>query len=228
VQVRILLGAPIAHVAQWRELPVTNRTVAGSTPAVCSSSRVGEFTLRRMLALDSTGRTIRRFRQSARAMAGWAYRRGMRRARGINAPLLVALVLAAGLLIYHAVYRYRATEPLAPVTGYARVVDGDSIEVAGVRIRLDGIDAPELDQPCTDADGRTWSCGKTAADELRRFIKGRDGSDVNAWSVRQGWALASGRAGNYRSEQNEAQAARRGIWAGSFTPPREWRQHHAQ
>jgi endonuclease YncB( thermonuclease family) len=183
-------------------------------------------------------------------MKTWAYRRGVRRVRGSAAPLLLALLLLAGLLIYYAAYRYPARPPLAPVVGHARVVDGDSIEMAGVRIRLDGIDAPELDQSCTDGNGRPWSCGRTAADELRRYLRGReltcepsghdqyrraiavctlpDGSDVNAWIVRQGWALASGRSGHYRSEENEAQAARRGIWGGTFTPPKEWRQRHAQ
>jgi endonuclease YncB( thermonuclease family) len=53
-----------------------------------------------------------------------------------------------------------------------------------------------------------------------------DGSDVNAWLVRRGWALAYGGGGNYRSEQDEAEAAKRGIWAGTFLPPEEWRRRH--
>jgi endonuclease YncB( thermonuclease family) len=177
-------------------------------------------------------------------MAGWAHRRSARRARGIDVRLLVVLVLSAGLLAFYAC-RQRATTPLSPLIGHARVADGDSIELAGVRIRLEGIDAPELDQPCTDAKGRVWRCGEAAARELRRHLGGQelrcerrgvdqyhrilatcalpDGSDVSAWIVQQGWALAYGGAGEYRSEQDEAQAAGRGIWAGSFTPPREWR-----
>jgi endonuclease YncB( thermonuclease family) len=188
--------------------------------------------------------------QAGVSMSEWAYKRGVRRILGIDLRLIPALVLMAGLLFYYAHYRHSERVPLAPVNGYARVVDGDSIEIAGVRIRLDGVDAPELDQSCTDANGRAWSCGMTAADALRRHLRGRelrcepsgrdqfrrtiavcafpDGSDVNAWLVRQGWALASGRSGDYRSEQNEAQAGRRGIWAGTFTPPKEWRQRQAQ
>jgi endonuclease YncB( thermonuclease family) len=176
--------------------------------------------------------------QAGVSMSEWAYRRGVRRILGIDLRLLLALVLMAGLLFYYAHYRHPERAPLAPVNGYARVIDGDSIEIAGVRIRLDG------------ANGRAWSCGMTAADALRRHLRGRelrcelsgrdqfrrmiavcalaDGSDVNAWLVRQGWALASGRSGNYRSEQNEAQAGRHGIWAGTFTPPKEWRQRQAQ
>ena len=40
------------------------------------------------------------------------------------------------------------TLALADVTGQARVIDGDTIEVAGERIRLHGIDAPESGQRC--------------------------------------------------------------------------------
>jgi endonuclease YncB( thermonuclease family) len=55
-----------------------------------------------------------------------------------------------------------------------------------------------------------------------------DGSDLNAWVIRQGWAVASGDAGHYRSEQHAAEAARRGIWSGTFLLPREWRRQHPE
>jgi len=160
---------------------------------------------------------------------------------------VAALVLLAALL---AAYGYKHWVPQSPLIGRARVIDGDTIDIAGTRIRLEDIDAPEANQTCVDLKGQAWPCGKTATDELRAHINGRelncqpsgvdryrrmlavcslpDGSDVNAWMVRQGWALASGYAGNYGSEQRAAQASRRGIWAGTFTPPREWRQQHQE
>jgi len=182
-------------------------------------------------------------------MPGWANRRYVRkgRSRAADALPIVTFMLLAVLLIAFGYQRWTA-EPLAPVTGWARIADGDSIEIAGGRIRLEGIDAPELHQTCTDRAGRSWSCGRTAADELRNYIAGRDltcrpsgydryrrllavcfladGSEINAWLVRQGWALAYGRG--YQSEQHEAQAGRRGIWAGTFTPPAEWRKQHPE
>ena len=54
-----------------------------------------------------------------------------------------------------------ATPALADVTGPARVIDGDTLEVQGERIRLHGIDAPEIRQLCR-LDGKPWQCGKEA------------------------------------------------------------------
>jgi endonuclease YncB( thermonuclease family) len=138
-------------------------------------------------------------------------------------------------------------EPGVPITGRAWVVDGDTIRLAGISIRLQGIDAPEKTQTCTDSNGRTWLCGEAATRELRDRIRGRDvtcrprardrygrvvatcsladGSDLNAWLVRGGWAVASGFSKIYVSEEGEAKAAKRGIWAGSFIAPAEWRRH---
>ena len=58
-----------------------------------------------------------------------------------------------------------ATPALADVTGAATVIDGDTIEVHGQRIRLHGIDAPESRQLCR-MDGKPWQCGKDATNAL--------------------------------------------------------------
>jgi endonuclease YncB( thermonuclease family) len=186
-----------------------------------------------------------------RRMHSVANRPGARRGvtRRVDGRPFIAVVLLAGLLGFYA-YQHWTAKPEAPLIGRARVVDGDSIEISGARIRLQGIDAPERSQTCVDAKGQTWSCGQAAAQELRSYIsnrivtcapKGRDrydrvlavcsvpdGSDVNAWIVRHGWAVTSSGVQNYRAEQNEAQAAKRGIWAGAFLPPREWRRRHPE
>ncbi len=49
----------------------------------------------------------------------------------------------------------------AEITGKPRVIDGDTIEIAGQRIRLHGIDAPEADQTCV-ARNQQWPCGRNA------------------------------------------------------------------
>ncbi|WP_246726396.1 thermonuclease family protein [Rhizobium leguminosarum] len=74
--------------------------------------------------------------------------------------------------------------------GRASVIDGDTIEIAGQRIRLNGIDAPESWQACRDAAGRPYRCGKDAAFALDEFLSksrpircvghGKDRTDISA------------------------------------------------
>lgn len=58
-----------------------------------------------------------------------------------------------------------------PIIGRASVIDGDTIEISGKRIRLHGVDAPESWQTCEDGDGGTYGCGKEAAFALERFCR---------------------------------------------------------
>ncbi len=133
----------------------------------------------------------------------------------------------------------------AEVAGVASVVDGDTLEVRGTRVRLFGIDAPESRQTCT-LDGKPYRCGQQAALALadrigRRPVtcEGRDTDrygrsvavcrldrvDLNGWMVREGWALAyRAYSTAYADEEAAAQRARRGLWRGSFSPPWEWRK----
>ena len=133
----------------------------------------------------------------------------------------------------------------AELSGHARVIDGDTIEVGGTRIRLDGVDAPESGQSCL-AGGARWACGERATRALAEHIgggpvncddRGRDrygrvvavcrhsGRDVNAWLVSEGWALAYRRYSlEYVDEEAAAKSARRGIWRGEFVPPWDWRR----
>ena len=69
-------------------------------------------------------------------------------------------------------YRYLTSVPLVPLTGAAMAVDGDSIEIAGTRIRLEGIDAPELAQTCADTQGQSWACGRAALRAVRAHSAG--------------------------------------------------------
>ena len=133
----------------------------------------------------------------------------------------------------------------ADVSGWAQAIDGDTIVVAGTRVRLFGIDAPEHAQSCQD-EGELWGCGGVAKWRLEDRISGRtvvceqkdqdrhgrvvavcrvDGEDLGAWMVSQGLALAYRRyAQDYVGEEADAKAARRGVWRGEFVRPWEWRQ----
>lgn len=130
------------------------------------------------------------------------------------------------------------------IQGRASVTDGDTISIHGQSVRLYGIDAPESAQTCTRA-GKPWRCGQQAANALDAKIGDRPvrcasagtdrygrmlgrcrlgGEDLGAWMVRNGWALAFVRySSDYVSEERAAERAHAGIWAGSFTPPWDWR-----
>jgi len=137
-------------------------------------------------------------------------------------------------------------EPLPPtLSGEASVADGDTLRLGGERIRLTGLDAPELDQTCTDTAGATWSCGRESSQRLRELIngeavhcntEGRDrygrylgrcsvgGEDLGAVLVAEGFAVAA--LPFYATEDALARREKRGIWAGPFDTPRHWRDTH--
>jgi endonuclease YncB( thermonuclease family) len=182
-------------------------------------------------------------------MAGWRTRRPLRRGWEWSAGRLIVVVIALALfaLLVHVVHvLHWDKEPPKVLRGVPSIVDGDTISFSGSQVRLEGIDAPEFDQSCADAGGKSWACGRMARDHLRAHIGGRevtcrrvdfdiydrmlgicllrDGSDVNAWMVRQGWAVAYGIPRRYAAQEAEAKAAKRGIWGGAFTRPSEWRE----
>lgn len=132
-----------------------------------------------------------------------------------------------------------------PLTGPARVIDGDTIVVGGELVRLHGIDAPELDQTFRWRDQQI-ACGMMALAALEALTAGvkvrceaveRDrhgrlvakvfspnGIDIGRRLVSAGWALAYRRySTDYVGAENEARKARRGIWRGTFVKPWEWR-----
>jgi endonuclease YncB( thermonuclease family) len=59
------------------------------------------------------------------------------------------------------------------IRGIPRIVDGDTVQIGAVKIRLQGVDAPETDQLCLDRDGKRWTCGIEARDRLIQKAGGK-------------------------------------------------------
>ena len=137
----------------------------------------------------------------------------------------------------------------ATLTGRADIVDADTIKVGAIPVRLYGIDAPESRQTC-ERDGTPYGCGKQATRTLVDLILGhpvqceivgRDAfgralgicsvgsTQLNSTLVRQGWALAFAKySERYVADQDAAQMAKVGLWAGSFMNPWDWRLGEAE
>jgi endonuclease YncB( thermonuclease family) len=142
---------------------------------------------------------------------------------------------------------------LATSQGWAAsaiVRDGGTIQLADVTYRLDGIDAPELDQICIDEHADAWACGVEARDQLSSLIASRqvscedlglgtaykrrhigvcsvegESASLNQLLVRQGLALNFEPYARDRFREDEAAAKdnRRGLWKGCFVAPQEFR-----
>jgi endonuclease YncB( thermonuclease family) len=130
--------------------------------------------------------------------------------------------------------------------GRLEVIDGDTIKQGKKRIRLYGIDAPELKQKYEDKNGKKWDCGQVAKTRLNQTIYGKqvlcktkgkdrykrilaicyvDGTDINEHMVREGLAESYSQYSEiYESVEEYARSNKKGIWAGGFESPSEYRK----
>ncbi len=130
------------------------------------------------------------------------------------------------------------------VSGVAKVLDGDSLEIGTHVVRLFGIDAPEHDQTC-QKDGADWSCGRASKDQLAAMVDGQQvecegkGTDpyrrllaicsigrdqLNQTLVEQGWAMAYRQFSDaYVPAELHARALGLGIWSSIFVAPSDYR-----
>jgi endonuclease YncB( thermonuclease family) len=140
---------------------------------------------------------------------------------------------------------WRDERASAPAAGHVTATDGDSLRVGNQRIRLIGIDAPELTQTCRDARGGPWDCGRAAKARLAELVASDNVScsardtdrygrtlascsagriDLGEAMVRDGLALATD--DRYWHAQIAARSARRRLWQGEFETPQEWRKRY--
>jgi endonuclease YncB( thermonuclease family) len=169
----------------------------------------------------------------------------MRLNRLIRAPLATATPSMRALILILAIFPASQGWAASPI-----VRDGGTLQLADVTYRLDGIDAPELDQMCIDEHADAWACGVEARDQLSRLIGSRqvrcedlgsgtfkkrhigictvEGENIslNQFVVRQGFALnfEPSAKGRFREDETAAKDNRRGLWKGCFVAPQEFRR----
>ena len=152
-------------------------------------------------------------------------------------PLQLTMLVAACIASYSPAWA-------GEIEGGAKPVDGDSFNI---EIRIHGIDAPETRQTCKDAKGDDYPCGERANEAMEKLLGGNtvdcekvdqdtkygrpvaiciaDGVDVGAAMVDQGLAVAYREfSDKYVPNENRAKAAKRGLWAGTFEMPWDYRK----
>jgi endonuclease YncB( thermonuclease family) len=146
-------------------------------------------------------------------------------------------------LIACAVFFSSQQSEASDITEYPVVLNGETLLIRTVSIKLNGIEALELGQKCVGADNIEWDCGLHAKRALAEKIgegpvfcrqlqidayglasatcAASNGEDLAAAMVRSGYALACGQ--RYVEEEKAARLAGKGMWSGSFQTPWEWR-----
>jgi len=126
------------------------------------------------------------------------------------------------------------------------VIDGDTIKDGKDKIRLYGVDAPELRQKCQNKREKDYSCGEEAKNKLKQLIKGKTvkcrvknldkyqrkvsvcyvgDMDVNRKMVQEGYAVVDYKySDDYEMEEEIAIYEKKGIWQGEFEEPRDYRR----
>lgn len=161
------------------------------------------------------------------------------------------VITALVFVLLMALWSVAKAEGVTIAGGPARVIDGDTLALRGVRIRLHGIDAPEGSQTC-ERDGQPYACGTASTRALQALAEGRDllcewrdtdrfkrlvsecwtmdrtgkreGESINAQMVRNGHAIAYRKySAAFIDHEREAREARRGLWSGEFQLPENFR-----
>ena len=167
---------------------------------------------------------------------------------GLWRSLAIALLLAAMMVaawLYGTWTDQRQQVPIVGQTIY--VVDGDSFVVGTRKLRLDGIDAPELKQTCRDSQNVEWPCGRVSRAALEKLLlepslsctaeaqdryarsvatcRSTSTPDIAAAQVSDGMAVTHEFNGMryYGREEDIARNEKRGIWRGAFDRPDDWR-----
>ena len=126
------------------------------------------------------------------------------------------------------------------IKGKAITIDGDTIHINNNKIRLHGIDAPEIKQTCL-INNNKWNCGIESKNALENLLLKKEviceindidrysrfigicfinKKNINQYMVKNGWAIAYRYYSlDYIEEEEIAKNNKVGIWQGSFIEP---------
>lgn len=139
---------------------------------------------------------------------------------------------------------------MADFSGRVVVIDGDTIDVGDVRVRIHGIDAPENGQKCTTEQVQLWACGVWVSAQVRARFQGQwatckrveidkygrvvatckvNGEDVGQTLVSEGLAFAYRKYSMaYDLDEKGAVVNGRGLHASRLHSPEQYRKTRAK
>ena len=164
------------------------------------------------------------------------------------------LVISICIIFFFLTYNDVKSAEIKIISGTAKVIDGDTIQIEDKKIRLLGIDAPEKKQICKQtwlsisflSFEKDYYCGEVSTNVLKKLINSKNinckytGKDrykrfiaecfknkvnINEWMVRNGYAIAYIKySKKFIFQENIAKREKLGLWAGSFEKPWDYRK----
>ena len=158
------------------------------------------------------------------------------------------------LVVFIFTYNDVKSEEIKEITGFAKIIDGDTIKISNKKIRLHGIDAPEKKQICKKiwlsisfiSFEKEYPCGQISTNRLKTKVGDKlvicnyinkdrykryiaecflNKTNINAWMVRTGHAVAYKKySKKYVVQENIAKKEKLGLWAGTFEMPWDFRK----
>ena len=164
--------------------------------------------------------------------------------------IIIIIFIIFSLFTYNDV----RSEEIKEITGYAKIIDGDTIKINSKKIRLHGIDAPEKKQVCKKpyitivffSFSKNYLCGQVSTDKLTKKINNqiikckiknvdrynrligecyKKNENLNSWLVSNGYAVAYRKySKKYILNEINAKDNKLGIWQGKFEMPWNFRR----
>ena len=166
--------------------------------------------------------------------------------------LIILIIISS--IFFILTYNDVRSENINKISGFAKVVDGDTIKINSKKIRLYGIDAPEKKQKCKKtyltisfmSFTKDYMCGELSTQKLIKKINKQKlncnildvdrykrligecfkrNINLNSWMVSNGYAVAFRKySKKYVSDEINAKNKKLGIWQGKFEMPWDYRR----